>query len=87
MCPSQLYGNMEFFSRFVLRQCIIFIVQEQGTKFLFRKILGNIDAGRPFDCIFSDMHASTVFLSSVIVFGFEYCTVKFPLFLLLYNQE
>ena len=29
-----------------------FNVQEQGTKFLSRKILENIDAGRHYDCIF-----------------------------------
>ena len=28
---------------------------------LSRKILGNIDAGRHYDSIFSDMHASAVF--------------------------
>ena len=31
---------------------ILFDVQEQGTKFLSRKILENIDAGRQYDCIF-----------------------------------
>ena len=34
--------------------------------------------GETIIAFFSDMHSSLVF-SSVIVFGFEYCTVKFPI--------
>ena len=40
---------------------VSFKVQEQGMKFLSRKILENIDAGRHYDCIFSEMHATAVF--------------------------
>ena len=47
---------------FKLSQRILFNVQEQGTKFLSKKILENIDAGRHYDCIsFSDMLATAVF--------------------------
>ena len=43
-------------------QCILFDVQEQGTKFLSRKIFENIDAGCYYDCIFfSDMPATAFF--------------------------
>ena len=46
-------------------------VQEQGTKFLSRKVLRNIIAERHYDYIFtSDIRASTAF-QIVIVLAFE----------------
>ena len=44
-----------------------------------RKILVNIDAGRHYDFIFFLTRTCTPGFSSVIVFGFEYCAVKFPI--------
>ena len=35
-------------------------MQEQGTKFLFGKILENTDAGRHYDLIFFLIHAAVV---------------------------
>ena len=53
---------MELFTWCIKSQRIFFDVQVQGTKFLSRKILGNIDAERHYDYIFfSDMRASAVF--------------------------
>ena len=37
------------------------LYSEQGTKFLSKKILENIDAGRHYDCIFFDVLATAVF--------------------------
>ena len=52
---------MEFFTWLIISQNIIFNVQEQGMKFLSKKILVNIDADRHFDSFFSDIDVSTVF--------------------------
>ena len=59
-------------------QCILFNVQEEGAKFLYGKILENIDAGRHYDCIFF-WHACNCGFLSVTVFGFGYFAVKFPI--------
>ena len=60
-----------------LKSTRLFNVPEQATKFLSRKILENIDAGRHYDWFF--FLTRICGFSSIIVFGFEYCTVKFPI--------
>ena len=70
--------NMEFFTWYIDSQRIIFNVQEQGTEFSSRKIYKNIDDGRRYDCIFF-WHACNCCFSCLIVFGLEYCTVKFKI--------
>ena len=52
--------------------------KSKERNFLSRKILENIDAGRQYACIFFG-HACNCSFSSVIVFGFGYCAVKFPI--------
>ena len=73
---------MKFFTWYILSQRIIFNVQKQCMKFLSKKIFKNIDAGRNYDCIFF-WHACICGFSGVIVFGYEYFTVKLKLFILL----
>ena len=69
MCPSHLTWN----SLSGKSRRILFGVQEQGKKFLSRKILVSIEAERHVDYIFSDMHR---LFSSVIIWSFKYWTVK-----------
>ena len=67
-------------TRYIFKASLSFFnVQEQGMKFLLGKILENIDAVRHYDAFFSDKHASICYFSSVIVLGFENCTVKFTI--------
>ena len=75
---SQWYDNMEFFTWCIKSQPILFIVQEQGKKFLSKKKLENIDAVHHYDCNFF-WHACIYGFSSVIVFSFEYGTVIFQI--------
>ena len=55
---------MEIFTWYISSQPILFNVEEQGTKFLYGKILENTDAGRHYDRLFpflSEIHAAAVF--------------------------
>ena len=79
LCPKiYLYHNTKSVCVNFTSRRILFNVQEKGTKFLSWKIFFKNDALRHYDCIFF-WPASICGFSSVIVFSFEYCAVKFPI--------